>query len=131
MCEALYNKASSCVDGAHIFPLFDMTPVLISFSICFSIGLLLSAMLIYRNVKPRRSNSMNGMNKNLESLWERVLAAFFGTCQAILSIVGMVAIVFALCSEGELYWVGMAVQCNLQTLSGTNVQVFQSIFRVY
>jgi hypothetical protein len=103
-----------------------MPPVLIGFSICFSVGLLLSAVLIYRDVKPRRSNGMNGMNgmnENPESLWERVLAAFFGTCQVVLSIVGMVAIVFVLRSEGELYWVGMAVQCNLQTLSGTNVRV--------
>jgi hypothetical protein len=128
MCEALYNKASSRVDGAHIFSLFHMTPVLISFSIYFSVGLLLSAMLIYRDVKPRRSN---GMNENLEHIyfWQRVLAAFFSTCQAALSIVGIIVIVFALRFEGELYWVGMAVQCNLQGLSGTNVRVFQSVFR--
>jgi hypothetical protein len=110
----------------HISSLFDMTAVLISFSICFSVGLLLSAMLIYHDVKPRRSN---GMSENLEHIWQRVLAAFFGTCQAALSIVGMIAIVFALRSEGELYWVGMAVQCNLQILSGTNVRVVQSVFR--
>jgi len=66
MSEALYNKASSRVDSAHIFSLFDMTPILISFSICFSVGLLLSAMLIYHDVKPRRSN---GMNENLEHIY--------------------------------------------------------------
>jgi hypothetical protein len=127
MCEALCNKASSRVDGAHIFSLLHMTPVLISFSIYFSVGLLLSAVLIYHDVKPRRSN---GTNKNLEHIyfWQRVLTAFFGTCQAALSIVDIVAIVFAVCSEGDLYWVGMAVQCNLQIPSGTNVRVFQSVF---
>jgi hypothetical protein len=128
MSEVLYNKASFSAYSAHIFSLFDMTPVLISFSICFFVGLLLSAMLIYHDVKPRRSN---GMSENLEHIyfWQRVLAAFFGTCQAALSIVGIIAIVLALRSEGELYWVGMAVQCNLQILSSTNVRVFQSVFR--
>jgi hypothetical protein len=74
ICEALYNKASSRADSRHIFSPFNMPPVLIGFSICFSVRLLLSAVLIYRDVKLRRSNSingingMNGMNKNLESL---------------------------------------------------------------
>jgi hypothetical protein len=66
MCEVLYNKASSCVDSAHIFSLFDMTPILVGFSICFSAGLLLSAILIYYDVKPRRSN---GMSENLEHIY--------------------------------------------------------------
>ncbi|KAH8695744.1 hypothetical protein GQ44DRAFT_137323 [Phaeosphaeriaceae sp. PMI808] len=97
-----------------------MTPVLISFVICFSVGLLLSVVLIYHDVKPRRPNRMN---ESLEHtyLWERVLDALFGACQAALSIAGITAIVFALRSKGEMYWVGMAVRCNLQLLTGTNL----------
>ncbi|KAH8704299.1 hypothetical protein GQ44DRAFT_716945 [Phaeosphaeriaceae sp. PMI808] len=91
-----------------------MTSVLISFAICFSVGLLLSVVLIYRDVRPRESLGH-------PYFWERVLAALFGACQAGLSIAGITAIVFALRSKGEMYWVDMAVRCNLQLLTGTNL----------
>jgi hypothetical protein len=39
-----------------------------------------------------------------------------------LSIAGITAIVFVLLSKGEMYWVDMAVRCNLQLLAGINVR---------
>jgi hypothetical protein len=54
--------------------------------------------------------------------WERVLPTLFGACQAGVSIAGIIAIVLALRSGGEMYWVDMAVRCNLQLLTGTNVR---------
>jgi putative copper export protein len=98
-----------------------MTFFLISFTICFSIGLLLSVVLIYRDVKPHRPN---GMNESFGQpyFWERVLGTLFGACQAGVAIAGIIAIVLALRSGGEMYWVDMAVRCNLQLLTGTNVR---------
>jgi hypothetical protein len=103
------------------YPLFDMTFFLIGFVICFSIGLLLSTVLIYRDFKPHKPN---GMNESLgyPYFWERVLAALFGALQAGLSVAGITAIVFALRSIGGIYWVDVAVRCNLHLLTGTNVR---------
>jgi hypothetical protein len=97
---------------------------LISSVVCFSVGLLLSTVLIYRDVKPHKPN---GMNESLgyPYFWERVLAALFGALQAGLSVAGITATVFALHSEGEMYWVDMAVRCNLQLLTGANVRRFK------
>jgi hypothetical protein len=104
--------------------LYDMTSFLIGFVICFSIELLLSTVLIYRDVKPHKPN---GMNESLgySYFWERFLAALFGALQAGLSVAGITAIIFALQSEGGTYWVDMAVRCNLQLLTGTNVRRFK------
>jgi NhaP-type Na+/H+ or K+/H+ antiporter len=101
--------------------LFDMTSFLISFTICFSFGLLLSVVLMYRNDWPYRTN---GINDRLGHpyFWERVLATLFGVVQGGVSIAGIIAIVFALRSKGDMYWVDMAVRCNLQVLTGTNVR---------
>jgi hypothetical protein len=103
------------------YPLFEMTFFLISFVVCFSVGLLLSTVLIYRDVKPHKPN---GMNESLgyPYFWERVLAALFGAFQAGLWVVGITAIVFTLRSRGGMYWVDLAVRCNLHFLTGTNVR---------
>jgi hypothetical protein len=61
--------------------------------------------------------------------WERALAALFGALQAGLSVAGITAILFALRLEGGMYWVDMAVRCNLQLLTGTNVRRFKSTLR--
>ena len=105
----------------HRFLLFDMTSFLISFTICFLVGLLLSAILIFRDVQPYKTN---GTNERLGHpyFWERVLATLFGFVQGGVSIAGIIAIVFALRSKGDMYWVDMAVRCNLQVLTGTNVR---------
>lgn len=94
---------------------------LTSFMICFSVGLLLSVVLMYRDVQPHRPN---GANERLGHpyFWERVLATLFGTCQAGVSIAGIVAIVLALRSGGDMYWVDLAVRGSLQLLTGTNVR---------
>jgi hypothetical protein len=103
---------------------FDMAFFLISFAICLSVRLLLSVVLIYRDVEPYKPN---GINRGLGGpyFWERVMAALFGALQAGLSVAGITAIVFALHSEGRMYWVDMAVRCNLQLLTGTNVRRFK------
>jgi hypothetical protein len=101
--------------------LFDMASLLIGFTICFSVGLLLSVVLIYRDVRPYKTN---GIHERLghSFFWERVLATFFGFSHAGVSIAGITAIVFALGPKGDMYWVDMAVRCNLQVLTGTNVR---------
>jgi hypothetical protein len=101
--------------------LFDMTSFLISFTICFSFGLLLSVVLMYRDVRPYKTN---GINERLGHpyFWERILASLFGLVQGGMSIAGIIAIVFALRSKCDMYWVDMAVRCNLQVLTGTNVR---------
>jgi hypothetical protein len=101
-----------------------MTFLLVSFIIYFSAELLLSIVLIYRDVKPHKPN---GMNESLgyPYFWERVLATLFSTLQAGLSVAGITAIVFALHPKGGMYWVNMAVRCNLQLLTGTTVRRFK------
>jgi hypothetical protein len=47
------------VQIVHISSLFDMVSLVISVVVYFSVGLLLSAVLIYHVVKPRMSNRMN------------------------------------------------------------------------
>ncbi|KAF1354417.1 hypothetical protein EJ07DRAFT_133155 [Lizonia empirigonia] len=98
-----------------------MTFVLISFAVCFTGGLVLSVLLMYRDVK---SHKPNGINESLRHLyfWERVVATLFDACLAGLSVAGMTAIVFAVRSKGDMYWVDMAVRCNLQLLTSTNVR---------
>ncbi|EDU47819.1 predicted protein [Pyrenophora tritici-repentis Pt-1C-BFP] len=96
-----------------------MASLLIGFTICFSVGLLLSVVLIYRDAQPYKTN---GTHERLghSFFWERVLATFFGFSHAGVSIAGITAIGFALGSKGDMYWVDMAVRCNLQVLTGTN-----------
>ncbi|KAA8611958.1 hypothetical protein PtrV1_13834 [Pyrenophora tritici-repentis] len=98
-----------------------MASLLIGFTICFSVGLLLSVVLIYRDAQPYKTN---GTHERLghSFFWERVLATFFGFSHAGVSIAGITAIGFALGSKGDMYWVDMAVRCNLQVLTGTNVR---------
>ncbi|KAF1362636.1 hypothetical protein EJ07DRAFT_105851 [Lizonia empirigonia] len=100
-----------------------MTFVLISFAICFTVGLALSVVLMYHDVSSRKPNRIN------ESLGhpyfcERVLATLFDACQTGLSVAGITAIIFAVRSKGDMYLVDMAVRCNLQLLNGTNVRRF-------
>lgn len=104
----------------HILFPFDMSSILISFAICFTVGLVLSVVLIYHDVKLHKQTGLN-QGSGSPYLRERVLAAFFGACQAVLSVAGITAIVFALRSRGDLFWIDMAVRCNVQLLSGTNV----------
>ncbi len=109
------------VQMLHRSSFFDMTSFLISFTLCFSVGLLLSVVLIYRDVQPHKTN---GTSERLGRPYfkERVFSALLDAIQACLSIAGIIAIVFALLSKGEMYWVDMAIRCNLQLLTGTNVR---------
>ncbi|KAF1937084.1 hypothetical protein EJ02DRAFT_357628 [Clathrospora elynae] len=96
-----------------------MTSLLISFTICFSVGLLLSTMLIYHDVRPYKRNGINERSGH-PYFWERALATLPGVFQGGVSIAGIIAILFALRSKGDMYWVDMAVRCNLHVLTGTN-----------
>ncbi|KAF2844325.1 hypothetical protein T440DRAFT_525682 [Plenodomus tracheiphilus IPT5] len=64
-----------------------MNSVLISFTICFTVELVLSLVLIYHDAKSHKSN---GMNESFGHpyFWERVLVALFGACQAGWSVAG-------------------------------------------
>jgi hypothetical protein len=88
--------------------LFDIASLLIGFTICFSVELLLSVVLIYRDVRPYKTN---GIYERLghSFFWERVLATFFGFSYAGVSIAGITAIIFALSLKGDIYWVDIAV----------------------
>jgi fumarate reductase subunit C len=83
---------------------FDMAFLLTGFTVCFSVELLLSVVLIYHGVRYHKPS------------------AFLSFLQACLSIVGITAIVFALLSKDKLYLVDMAVRCNLHLSTGTNVR---------
>jgi hypothetical protein len=51
-------------------------PILATNFVCFSIGLILCAMLIYWDAKPDRTNKMNESSRARP--WERNLAVVFG-----------------------------------------------------
>ncbi|KAF1359803.1 hypothetical protein EJ07DRAFT_118147 [Lizonia empirigonia] len=88
---------------------------LVSFAICFTVGLVLSVVLMYHDVKSRKPN---GINESLGHpyFWERVLATLLGACQAGLSVAGITAIVFAVRSKDDMYWVDMALARTLRVL---------------
>jgi hypothetical protein len=82
--------------------LFDIASLLISFTICFSVRLLLSVVLIYRDVQPYKTNRIYERLGH-SFFWERVLATFFGFSHAGVSIADITAIVFALGLKGDMY----------------------------
>ncbi|KAF2844179.1 hypothetical protein T440DRAFT_410714 [Plenodomus tracheiphilus IPT5] len=92
-----------------------MTSIIISFSVCFTVGFVLSVVLMYRDVKAHKPN---GMNESLghHYFWERFLAVLFDACQAGLSVAGIIAVVFLLLSKGDMYWVDMALGRILRVL---------------
>jgi hypothetical protein len=110
------------------FSFYKMTFLLIGFIVCFSVSLLLSVVLVYRDVNPRKPR---GTHQGVGRLGpkERALSALFGVFQAGLSIAGIIAIALALLSKGEMYWVDMAVRCNLHLLTGTNVRKLKPTLR--
>ncbi|KAF1359032.1 hypothetical protein EJ07DRAFT_121729 [Lizonia empirigonia] len=102
--------------------------VLISFAICFTVGLVLSVVLMYRDMKFHNPSGINESSGH-PYFWERAIATLLGACQAGLSAAGITAIVFAVRSKGDVYWVDMAVRCNLQLLTSTNVRRTIETFR--
>src|SRR5438128_2568806 len=75
---------------AHL--LFNMAQaILIAYLFCFSVGLVLSVRLIYRDVRPQRTNEMNGISR-ANRPWERVLAAAFDLAQAALLVNDITAV---------------------------------------
>lgn len=88
-----------------------MSFIIVSSAIVFPVEFVLSVMLIYHDVKSRGHFYH----------WGRVVAAFLGACQASSSVT---VIALALRSNGDMYWVDMAVRCNLQLLTSTNVRKF-------
>ena len=81
-------------------PLFNMTFLLISSMACFSLGLLLNVVLLYRDVYPKRTDE----SRVRLGVGERVLSAVFGAVQAVLSMAGIAAVVLALLSKSDMYW---------------------------
>jgi hypothetical protein len=108
-------------------PLFNMNFLLISSMACFSLGLLLNVVLLYRDVYPKRTDE----SRVRLGVGERVLSAVFGAVQAVLSMAGIAAVVLALLSKSDMYWVDMAVRCNLHFLTGTNVRKLKQTLRTH
>ena len=103
---------------------------LISFIICFSVGLLLSLVLVCCDVRPLLQKP-NGTNERLEHLYmkERVFSALLGTFQAALFTAGTIAIALGFLSKIEMFWVDIAIRCNLHLLAGANVRMFKPTLR--
>src|SRR4051794_33879363 len=97
-----------------------MISVFIGFAICFLVELLLSLALIYRDVKPSKPDEINIMSEHLGQtyFWERVFAVVFDAFQVGLSIAGITATVCVLRSVCKIYWLDMAIRCNLQLFTG-------------
>ncbi len=106
-----------------------MLLILVCFVICFSVGLLLSIALIYRDAKPPKPVETNSVSEHLRRTYlpERVVAMFFDVCHAGLSIAGMTATVIVLRSGGKIYWCEIAIQSSLQLSIATNVRLFRQL----
>ncbi|KAF1964199.1 hypothetical protein BU23DRAFT_493458 [Bimuria novae-zelandiae CBS 107.79] len=94
--------------------------ILIAYIFCFSIGLILCVRLIYRDVRPHRTNEMNGMSR--AGRWERALAAAFGLVQAALLVNDITAVTMAIASTTRFNWIDLSISCTLQLVVGTSVR---------
>jgi len=117
--ELVYKRAPS-VQTLHKSSFFNMAFLLISSVSCFSVGLLLSLVSIVHDLlhrKPSRTSQIYG-----RSCGEIVLITLSSTVHALLSVAGIVAFSYVPLSKGKVYWVDMAIRCNLHVLTGTNVR---------
>ncbi|KAF2462929.1 uncharacterized protein BDR25DRAFT_247012 [Lindgomyces ingoldianus] len=71
--------------------------IFISYIVCCSVGLILSVRLIYRDLKPYRTNEMNRMFR-ADRRWERALAAVFNVAQAALLVNNITAVTMTITS---------------------------------
>ena len=94
--------------------------ILIAYIVCFSVGLVLSVRLIYRDVRPQRTNEMNGIPR--AGPWERALVAAFGLAQAALLVNDITAVTMAIASTTRFNWIDLSITCTLQLAVGTNVR---------
>lgn len=98
--------------------------LLISFTICFSIELLLTATLIYYDARDYLWHS-RGRDEfaNHSYHCETIIGILFSISLIALCIAGIVAIVAALLPRSELYsWFDVVITFNNQLLVGTNVR---------
>jgi hypothetical protein len=95
--------------------------ILIAYIFCFSVGLVLSVRLIYRDVRPQRTNEMNGIPRANRS-WERALAAAFDLVQAAMLVNDITAVTMAITSTTRFNWVDVSIPSTLQLAVGTNVK---------
>jgi hypothetical protein len=105
---------------AHL--LFKMAQaILIAYIVCVSIGLVLSVTLVYRHVRPQRTNEMDGIPR-ANRAWERALAAVFDLAQAALLVNTITAVTMAITSTTRFDWVDVSIPSTLQLAVGTNVR---------
>lgn len=99
-----------------------MTPVLlVGFALSFSFGLLLSALLMYIDVKDKLNSKGRLLGRDYR--WERAIALIFDILQIGLSIAGIAGIVAGFRARKEgCSWLESCVMCSLQLAVGTNVR---------
>lgn len=95
--------------------------ILIAYIVCVSIGLVLSVMLLYRNVRPQRKNEMNGTSEE-DKLWERALIATFDLAQAALLVNDITVVMIAITSTTRFHWMDTSITFTLQLAVGINVR---------
>jgi len=101
--------------------LFNMEqPILTTYIVCFSIGLILRAMLIYRDAKPNRTNETNEIFRAWP--WERILSVAFGLAQAALFVNDITAVSMSIDSTARFNWIDLSIPCTLQLVVCTTVR---------
>ncbi|KAF2174603.1 hypothetical protein K469DRAFT_775925 [Zopfia rhizophila CBS 207.26] len=94
--------------------------ILIGYIVCSSCGLVLTVMLIYRDIKPRRTNERDRTYREY-SHWKRALPALFDLAQATLFVTVITAVTISITSSSRFNWIDLAITCTLQLIVGTNL----------
>ena len=102
--------------------LFTMpSAILIAYIVCFSIGLVSSTKLLYRDAMPHSIVETNGTSRAATSK-ERFVAAAFDLAQVFLFVNDITAIAIAIASTSHFKWIDLSITSTLQLLTSMNVR---------
>ncbi|CAI6342335.1 unnamed protein product [Periconia digitata] len=102
--------------------------ILIAYIVCFSIGLVSSTKLLYRDAMPHSVVETNGTSRTATSK-ERFVAAAFDLAQVFLFINDITAIAIAIASISHFKWIDLSITFTLQLLTSMNfVRHLQGLF---
>jgi hypothetical protein len=102
--------------------------ILIAYIVCFSMGLIPSIKLIYRDVKPYTIVERNGTSRAARCK-ERFVAVVFDVAQTLLLVNDITAVTMAIVSTSQFKWIDLSITCTLQLLAGMNVGITAYISR--
>ncbi|KAF2179152.1 hypothetical protein K469DRAFT_695048 [Zopfia rhizophila CBS 207.26] len=77
-------------------------------------------MLIYRVIKPRRTNERDPIYREY-SYWKRALPALPDLAQAALFVTVIIVVTITITSSSRFNWIDLAITCTLQLIVGTNL----------